>query len=736
MGTSSTKSESSATETRHRILDAAQQLFADHGFNSVSLRQITSEAGVNLAGVNYHFGSKDALITEVFSRMLTPINEERVRLLDIAEADAPEGKATIEDVLYAMYRPVISRLAQEGREGEVFLKLSGRCMGETYGNSTETMMKIFETTIERFMAAFRNALPHLKQTDLTWRFHFAIGTKLYMLTKDEHLLAFSGGELSAMHDGEQTLKQLVTFVAGGLKAPAVEDEPVKPRKAKSALITAGLAAAFLLSSCAGKSPAKASHHAKVNFPKHWVAAEGEVHDSMADRNWVESFHDAELSSFVEKALEQNLDLKTAAARVEVAGANARIAGADIYPKLDGGFSGRRSKQNFIGFPFGGGGDGPAVDPGPASSLSNQFGLSLDLSWELDLWGRLRAAQSAAIATFEASDFDRSAAELSLAAQATKAWFAIAEAREQVALAEKTLATFGDTESVIRDRFKNGLDEGGQSLSSQLLLAESDVATAKDSLATRQELVERTSRQLEILAGEYPAGKAARNARLPRLSSTPPAGMPGELLDRRPDIAAAERRLAATDRTLLEAKRTALPRISLTSSGGTSSEDIRDLLDRNFSVWSLAGNLAQPILSGGIVKNGIQLRKAELRVAISEFESTALTAFGEVENALAAEKYLRIREVSLTEAARVSEEAYKQAREEYGAGTGDLLTMLTAQQRAFSQKSQAIAIRRQRLENRVDLHLALGGSFESQPAKNEIAPEPAKPASNKLNRSNR
>ena len=350
-----------------------------------------------------------------------------------------------------------------------------------------------------------------------------------------------------------------------------------------------------------------------------------------------------------------------------------------------------------------------------------------MSWEIDLWGKIRAAQSAAIARFEASEADRASAELSIAAQAAKAWFAIAEAREQVALAKQTVATFTDTEEVIRGRFEGGLDDNGRSLTSQLLLAESDIAVAKDSLASRNELVGRTSRQLEVLAGQYPAGKAAKNATLPRITSMPPAGLPADLLDRRPDLASAERRLAAADMTLLEAKRTALPQLSLTSSGGTSSEDIADILSRNFSVWSLAGNAVQPILRAGLIKNGIKLRNAELATAIAEFEQTTLTAFADVENTLAAEKYLRDRESTLSKAASISKRAYDQAREEYGAGTGDLLTMLTAQQRMFSQQSQAISIRRMRLENRVDLHLALGGSFKSQPAKSAITPELAKPA---------
>ena len=419
---------------------------------------------------------------------------------------------------------------------------------------------------------------------------------------------------------------------------------------------------------------------------------------------MDHFGDKQLSSFVREALAHNRDLKAANSRIEIALANAKIAGADLYPQIDGNFSSRRQKQNFIGFPFGGGGGGVP------SATFNQFGLSLDISWEIDLWGRIRAAESAAVAQFEASSFDLATAQLSLAGQSVKAWFALAEARDQLALSQQTLSVFSDTEGIIRDRFEGGIEDAGRGNASQLLLSEADVATAQDTLEARRELVERTTRQLEVLAGRYPAGKAGKSARLPSFPAKTPIDLPGTLLDRRPDLAAAERRIAAADKSLLEAKRAVLPAISLTSGGGTSSNDITDLLDGNFSVWSLAGNIAQPILRGGVLRAGKARREAERDLAAANFEQAALTAFAEVENALAAEKYLANRVQSLTRAAQLSDDAYNRALQEYTGGTGDLLTLLTSQQTTFNRKSQLIALRRLRLENRVDLYLALGGSF--------------------------
>ena len=692
-------------DTRVRILDTAEALFADHGFRAVSLRQITREAQVNIAAVNYHFGSRESLVFEVLTRVIGPINEERLRRLTDAEMAHGDNPVPIEEILDALYRPVVSQLEDSDLQSSVFLKLAGRCLAEQQEQFPDTMLKLFQEVAGRFGEAAGRSLPHLNQIDLFWRLHFSVGTLLYALTHSDKLVLFSQGKITSI-DPEETLARLIEFTAAGFRSEySQEKRPQKKSTVLSAFAAAGL---FLFSGTAcstGKSPEDAKHFAKLKTPAHWMAGSTYVHDSHPDTFWIDRFRDDNLSGFVKGALIHNRSLKAAQARIEVAMANARITAADLYPQASAGLNGRRTKQNFIGLPI------PGADPGGVlTSHSTQFGLSLDVSWELDLWGKIRAAESAAIADFEASRYDRAAAQLSIAGQAAKAWFAMAEAREQVALTERTLATFRETEKSIRERFEAGIQEGVQNSASQLLLAETDVATARDSLVAKKEIIGRTARQLEVLAGKYPAGKAGESARLPSFPKSIPAGLPATLLDRRPDLAAAERRIAAADERLLEAKKMLLPSFSLTTSVGTSSERLGDLLDGDFSVWSLAGNLAQPIFQGGRIKANIKRRESERKMAAADFEQAALTAFSEVENALASEKYLASRIRALTDAARLSRDAFERAREEFIGGTGDLLTMLTAQQRVFAQKSQLLTLRRLRLENRVDLHLALGGSF--------------------------
>lgn len=702
----------SPSETRKRILDAAESLFADEGFQNVSLRKITRDADVNLAAVNYHFGSKDKLIGEVLSRVINPINTRRLALLDEAQTECGGSPIPIEKILEALHRPVVDQLKESGHQSSVYLKLAGRCLSEPTENFSEAISEIFEEIIARVMALAAESLPHLDERDIFWRMHLSMGTMVHALTGEEKLVMLSQGRVQP-GDPEDTLRELINFTAAGLRA----EKSKKKSTATGGLIGLAALSILVLSGCKSLSPGDAKHHASVKAPAHWIAGPSYRPAHFPDRFWVEDFGDKNLTAFVQSALENNRDLAAAQSRIEIAAANSRITGADLYPQVDGSFSAQRDLQNFIGFPFG---DNP---PGSVlSNRSNRFGLSLDMSWEVDLWGRLRAAKSATVAEFEKSLYDRSTAELSIAGQAAKAWFALAEAKDQVALAQSTIDIYEDTETFIRERFERGIDENDTSLAAQLLLSETDIAIANEDLARQQELVGRASRQLEVLAGEYPAGRAGNSARLPGYPGKIPTGLPATLLDRRPDLAAAERRIAAADERLLEAKRAFLPRIALTSSFGTASEDIGDLLNGDFSVWSVAANLTQPIFQGGRLRANRDKRASEIELAAAEFEQAALTAFSEVENALAAEAFFNRRVDALLKSSRLSEQAYQRSIDEFEVGTGDVLTVLAAQERRFNSQAQLLTVRRLRLENRVDLYLALGGSFRPYEGPPEKEPQ--------------
>ncbi len=466
--------------------------------------------------------------------------------------------------------------------------------------------------------------------------------------------------------------------------------------------------------CAGTSPDSNKGKLGVDVADHYQAGERQGRP-LSDIRWIETFGDSKLNGLVKEAEKNNRDIAAAVANIDIALARAREAGSDLYPHLQGLTTGRRAKQNFIGLPLGPGGGSDSV----LSSLSNDFGVSLDMSWELDLWGRVRAGQSASLAELEATQADRASIELSIGGQTAKAWFALIEARQQQDLAKRTVEIFGNTEKTLRNQFELGAGDNQKGLAAQLRLAMSDRAAAREALVRREQQAEQISRQLEILLGRYPRGEVDSGLKLPGMPKTPPAGIPASLLDRRPDLVASERRLAATDKRILEAKLSLLPRISLTGSAGQTSADLANILDNNLSVWSFAGRAAQPIFQGGQILEAINVRKGEAKRSLADFEKTALVAFQEVEDTLAAERFLNQREQALVESASLASDAYKTADEEYANGVGDVLTMLTSQRQMVLRESERLLIRRLRLDNRVNLHLALGGDFRERPVRKSV-----------------
>lgn len=463
---------------------------------------------------------------------------------------------------------------------------------------------------------------------------------------------------------------------------------------------AAVMAGLLLASCAAVSPE--SRIGEAGAPGAWAASR-EARAGI-DRKWVGKIGGGELRALVDTALANNQDLKAAAARVDRAAAEARIAGAGRLPSLGTGGSGTRDKRNFIGFPFGGGGGVP-------SNISQQFGVNLNAAWEIDVWGRAKAGQEAAIADTQARAYEYEAARVSLAGQVAKAWLALGEANEQVALAETALQAAGVLADAVRERFDRAIADGGGT-ASQVRLTEAERATRQAALAQRKQERERVLRQLEILLGNYPSGTLAAAVRLPAFPSPTPAGLPSELLQRRPDILAAERNLASSGRRVKERKLARFPSLSLTASGGTATESIRDVLRSNASVWAIGGSLTQPIFEGGRISGEMEKADAEEREDMAILRKTVLDAFGEVEQALTAESFLAERERASKQAATLAAEAATRAGEEYAAGTGDVLTLIEATQFQIDSASQSAAIRRMRLENRVDLHLALGGDFSA------------------------
>ncbi|THF60245.1 TetR/AcrR family transcriptional regulator [Pseudothauera rhizosphaerae] len=204
-------------ETRSRILDAAEVLFVEHGFEATSMRMITSRAGVNLAAVNYHFGSKDALIQEIFRRRLTELNRQRLAALDKLEAEA--GGATLKPshIVEAFFGTALALAADTEHGGHTFMRLLGRTYTEPNTFVRQFLAEEYAEVLERFLGALYRALPDVPREEILWRFHFMMGAMSYAIAGTDALQLFAGNFDDA--DPARLMPRLMSFLLGGLRAP-------------------------------------------------------------------------------------------------------------------------------------------------------------------------------------------------------------------------------------------------------------------------------------------------------------------------------------------------------------------------------------------------------------------------------------------------------------------------------------------------------------------------------------
>ena len=450
--------------------------------------------------------------------------------------------------------------------------------------------------------------------------------------------------------------------------------------------------------CAKSIPTP-QHDLRVSAPEEWTG--GELETGTLDQDWWTYFEEPDLDRAIAEALEGSHDLRAAAARIETARADALIAGAPLLPDATVTVGRSQLRQNFIGFPI------PGSESNVLSTTSTNYTLRLSASWEPDLWGRILSGELAAVTNTRVRYADLAAARLSLTGQIAKAWFAAVEAERQVELAEISLVSYRVSAQRVRARFQSGLRP-----SLDLRLALTEAATAEATLEQRLEQRDRAQRGLETLMGRYPSGDYLLVSDLPDLATSVPGGLPSELVHRRPDLVSAELQVLAADTRIAQAQADLRPRFSLTSGTGTSSGDLISLLDHNLFVWNLVGNLVQPLFNNGRLKATVERNQSTVDELLANYESRILQSYREVESALASEEILFRREQAIEEAVRQSVAAEELAEERYRLGLADIITVLSAQRAAYNSESQVLTLRRTRLDNRVDLHLALGGGFES------------------------
>ena len=215
--------DATSADTKTRILDAAEQLFMEHGFEATSLRSLTSAAGVNLAAVNYHFGSKEELFQAVLTRRLDPMNQERIDLLEKLERDSGGRSLSVEKILSSMLIPALRLARDEKRGGKNFLRLLGRAYADPAPFIRHFLSQQYVEMINRYKEAFLKALPHLSRQELTWRLHFVMGALSYTLAGTDALKLFAQVASADKDNDELLLQRLAPFLVAGLKAPALGD---------------------------------------------------------------------------------------------------------------------------------------------------------------------------------------------------------------------------------------------------------------------------------------------------------------------------------------------------------------------------------------------------------------------------------------------------------------------------------------------------------------------------------
>jgi NodT family efflux transporter outer membrane factor (OMF) lipoprotein len=460
------------------------------------------------------------------------------------------------------------------------------------------------------------------------------------------------------------------------------------RMRRSVLAVAFVVAA--LGGCALKKPPERVELTKealpnLQAPAAWTAPAGAAGTAGAVASaWLATFRDPQLDSLVEEALRYNPDLRVAATRVEQAASYVKVAGATLLPQVNALARG-----------------GGALS-GDSSGLE---GVGIFANWELDLWGRVRAGREAARDQYTSAALDAEYARQSLAALVAKSWFLATEARLQKAIAEEMAGSSEKQLALTQDRLRVGRGD-----EYDVALSKANLATFRDSVRSLDLAYQQAVRALEALAGRYPAAALQVPAQLATVPGPVPVGMPSELLERRPDVIAAERRVAAAFYRVEEAKAARLPRISLTAAVSSISSELFVLKDRDNPVWSAGASISAPLFTGGALQGQVEVRTAEQKQALAEYGRVGARAFGEVENALSSAFTLDDREAILTESVTANSRALELANVRYRVGVGDLRAVQQQALALHAARTALLRVQAERLVQRVNLHLALGGSF--------------------------
>ncbi len=401
-------------------------------------------------------------------------------------------------------------------------------------------------------------------------------------------------------------------------------------------------------------------------------------DQLADQ-LLNLVNDPELSKLVQLALAQNQDLQLSALRLRQSRLQLGVARAGDKPTVDLSFSSQRANQ-------------------PVTSTTHN--LSLNMAWELDVWGRLADASSAAERESEALQQDLAAARNSLVGRVVQRWIDISVRAQVIQAEQQRIDSLNSTLEVITDRYRDGIGS-----LADLEAARTTSAQTKATIAARKQEQAEAIQQLNLLLGQSSTKALVLPVSIPEITS-PPAILPASVIAARPDLQAAYQRIVAADKNTAVAEKNLLPGFNLTASLGQSDSDLGDLLSASTG-WSLLGSLTAPLFNSGRLKAEAEIQSLQAEQAYLSYQQTLLTALQEVEAALGQENALAAQQGYLQQALTHSQASLSYYRSRYRDGLADILDLLNTEQTAFDARIQLLTVQQTRLTNRIALGLALG-----------------------------
>ena len=452
-----------------------------------------------------------------------------------------------------------------------------------------------------------------------------------------------------------------------------------------------LAIAALLTACVADPPpaeeVRRQALPNISLERQWAAA-GAASSEAVQQDWLRTFNDPQLDALVQEAIAHNPDLRITAARVEQAAQSLIVAQAALRPW------------------FGIFGTGGGKTGGGGDSASALQALMLFATWELDVWGRIRYGRNAAQQDFASAQADFQFARQSLAASVAKAWFTATQLTLNAGLASDMVRSANQLTSLAQDRERVGVGTDSETAVARATAMELEASQQQIELARSQAL-----RALELLVGRYPAAEVQARAEMLALPGPVTAGIPLQMLERRPDVIAAERRVAAAFNRIGEAKAARLPQITLSGNFGAFESEILEIKD-DFEnpAGGLGARLLAPLYQGGSLNAKVAIRTLQQKEALADYARISLRAIGDVENALAASASLAARAALLTNALNERTRALSMTEDQFRIGRADRRAV--EQQRINLQNARIALhnVRTDELAGRVNLHLALGGSF--------------------------